>query len=76
MSALPSLQMGSSTAMTKGKLFSPSQLRHEVIRANRECHRLCRADGLQSLCDLQKRVSDNGERIRRRHLGEALFLGI
>jgi hypothetical protein len=28
------------------------------------------------LSDLQKRVSDNGERIRRKHLWEALFLPI
>jgi hypothetical protein len=51
-------------------------LRQQVIHLTRECHRLCRENELQTLRDLRKRVSDNGERIRRDHLWGAVVFGI
>lgn len=51
-------------------------LRKDVIRAIRDCHRLFEKSSEEELRELQARVRDNGERIRRNNLWGAIFFGL
>lgn len=50
--------------------------RKDIIRASRDCHRLCRKAGEEELVKMRARAGGGGESIRSGHLWSAIGLGL